>query len=72
MSSVRFEVVGISETILKCAKPLLHADPSGPPDIAALSSIMKLAAMCWNLPVSQKEGTLAAMPQMRHGRFDNS
>lgn len=41
----------VSEMILEFAGPLLYADPAGPPNVAAVRSIMQLAEMCWNLPV---------------------
>lgn len=41
----------VSEMILEFAEPLLYSDPSGPPNVAAVRSIMQLAEMCWNLPV---------------------
>jgi hypothetical protein len=36
--------------LLEFAEPLLCADPVGPPNVAAVRSIMQLAEMCWNLP----------------------
>ncbi len=41
----------VSEMLLEFAQPLLYADPGGPPDVAAVKSVMQIAELCWNLPV---------------------
>lgn len=40
--------------ILEFAKPLIYADPAGPPDITSLRMVLQLAETCWNLPVFEK------------------
>jgi hypothetical protein len=47
----------VSELILDFARPLMYAEPGGPPDIETLRQMMKFVCICWNLPmVEGKEG----------------
>jgi hypothetical protein len=47
----------VSELILEFARPLMYADPEGPPDIETLRQMMKFVCICWNLPMLEgKEG----------------
>jgi hypothetical protein len=41
----------ISEVFLDFARPLLEAEPGGPPDIAMIRNVMQIAMVCWNQPV---------------------
>jgi hypothetical protein len=37
--------------IIDFSRPIMEAEPGGPPDIEALRRMMSLAEICWNAPV---------------------
>ncbi len=45
----------VSEMILQFAQPMWEHDPGGPPDVQAVRNIMRLAEICWNLPMLEAE-----------------
>jgi hypothetical protein len=60
----------VSEMLLEFAQPLLYAEPGGPPNVAAIQSIMQIAELCWNLPVLEATGA-RSYPEAQRG-FDQA